>query len=496
MERRIRQVSLEDVGVQVLFFSATDGLDEVGLVGVPRLATGELLHLLAVLVVHPPAAGAPDVIPAFAIHHDADPRPPVVVHRRVARLSRQAAHFEDDRRRLVVDERNLRIRRLGVVVVDEPPADAHRPRRRGRVAARPPAHVHLVNALVPDVPVSRVPEPVPIVMQPLAHQRFLRRRAAPQVVIHFRRDGRRPRHLADAAARLVTEPAQAHYLPQVPRTDPFERFPDARVRPVLRPALHDPIVFPRRLHRLAAHPDIVRDRLLNVHVLARLAAPDHDERVPVVRRRRHHAVHVLVVEHPPHILVRRHLNPLSIEPGHLPVEHLAVAIAQGCNPHPFHAGEHRNVRFAATAESHDGHADILVRPEDSRIRPAEQHRPRRYRPRQELPALHPHPPSPSPKGHRTLVSPFSGAYKMPPFSNNPRAVGRCRSFSRLPLPAADSAAISPTPCYQTVSALSRLRPFELKCAGPNRSSCLTLSRARRCRGPPPDSPCFPPAQRI
>ena len=48
--------------------------------------------------------------------------------------------------------------------------------------------------------------------------------------------------------------------------------------------LHDAVVLLRRGHELAALEDIMGTRLLAVHVLARLAGPNADERVPVVGR--------------------------------------------------------------------------------------------------------------------------------------------------------------------------------------------------------------------
>src|SRR5262249_19430986 len=82
---------------------------------------------------------------------------------------------------------------------------------------------------------------------------------------------------------------------------------------VLGADLHDPLVLPRRLHNGAALADVVRQRLLYVDVLARLAGQDRGNGVPVVRRGDDHRVHVLAVEHLAEVAVR-----LAARAGPLP----------------------------------------------------------------------------------------------------------------------------------------------------------------------------------
>ena len=65
---------------------------------------------------------------------------------------------------------------------------------------------------------------------------------------------------------------------------------------VLRAHLDDPLVLPGGLDQLAALPAVVAQRLLDVHVLARLAAPDGGRHVPVVGRGDDHGVDRLVVQ--------------------------------------------------------------------------------------------------------------------------------------------------------------------------------------------------------
>jgi hypothetical protein len=60
--------------------------------------------------------------------------------------------------------------------------------------------------------------------------------------------------------------------------------------------LYDTVVLLRRRDDLPPFPDVVRERLLDINVFARLTRPDGSQRVPVVGRGHDHRVHVLVVE--------------------------------------------------------------------------------------------------------------------------------------------------------------------------------------------------------
>ncbi len=55
-----------------------------------------------------------------------------------------------------------------------------------------------------------------------------------------------------------------------------------RPAPPLRPHLDDPLVFAGRLHHAPAFDEIVRNRLLDIDVLARLARPNRGQGMPVI----------------------------------------------------------------------------------------------------------------------------------------------------------------------------------------------------------------------
>ena len=106
----------------------------------------------------------------------------------------QAADLEDELGVAEVHDADLGVGRLPLVVIAEPAAQADDglgERRAGAVPARargrdqPAGDVHLVDALVADVAVAEVPEPVPVVMDQVGVIRLLRGRAEPDVEIEL-----------------------------------------------------------------------------------------------------------------------------------------------------------------------------------------------------------------------------------------------------------------------------------------------------------------------
>ena len=66
------------------------------------------------------------------------------------------------------------------IVIDGEPSPQANDHFRQRVLLQAPAgHVHLVHALVADVAVAVVPEPVPVVVEPVRVEGAQRRRAEP-----------------------------------------------------------------------------------------------------------------------------------------------------------------------------------------------------------------------------------------------------------------------------------------------------------------------------
>src|SRR5262249_29565317 len=105
----------------------------------------------------------------------------------------------------------------------------------------------------------------------------------PQVVINALRDGT-VRLLADRVAPFETKPASHinvadHAVPQL-----LHGFSQRGGRTAVRAVLDDAVVFARGGVELPAFPMTIRAVLVDIDVLARLAGPAADQRVPVVRR--------------------------------------------------------------------------------------------------------------------------------------------------------------------------------------------------------------------
>src|SRR5262249_8318846 len=231
---------------------------------------------------------------------------------RVRALRRQAAHLEDQLAVAVVVDAHLRVGRLAVVLVAEAAADAHDRVGHRVLAEAPPGLVHLMDALVAEVAVAVFPLPVPVVVQVLAHQRPVRRRAAPQVVVDAGRDRLRAAHLADRAARLVAQAAGQLHLADLARVHVLDRLAQPPAGAALRARLADLVQLAGHFDNAPTLADVVADRLLDVDVLAGLHGPDGGQRVPVVRRGDADDVDALVLEHLADVRLELRGDPLPL----------------------------------------------------------------------------------------------------------------------------------------------------------------------------------------
>ena len=89
---------------------------------------------------------------------------------------------------------------------------------------------------------------------------------------------------ADAAARLVAQGPRDQQLAELARLDRRGGQGPVVAGTALRAVLDDPVVPPGGLDGDPAFMDVVAARFFDVDVLARLAAPDRDQGVPVVGR--------------------------------------------------------------------------------------------------------------------------------------------------------------------------------------------------------------------
>src|SRR5262249_54182468 len=159
------------------------------------------------------------------------------------------------------------------LVVIEHEMAAHGAYLRGIFHAKSPTrHIHLVYALIAQVAVAVVPEPMPVIVKAVAREGMLGRRTLPKVVVHA------IRHRFDGLAADCTGAFETQSTGHVDVADQaIAHLPDSfpsDSRSLLRPVLDHAVVLLRRRHHLPGLEHIVSARLFDVHVLAGLTCPD------------------------------------------------------------------------------------------------------------------------------------------------------------------------------------------------------------------------------
>jgi hypothetical protein len=304
------KMAFEDVGVQVFLAAAADGFEEVlEMIG----AAFEVFDFLVVFVVNGAAVVARDGNPAvFAFDDDADAGAFIDVHFLDEEFGflagggsirffgggflgffhfllgegvvREAADFEDQRRFVIHVENDLGVGRGAVIDVTDPSAEAHDFGRKMIDAEGPAGDVHLMDALVAEIAAAGGPDPMPIVMEILAHEGLHRGRTAPDVVINARGNGLGAGDFADAGAAFVAKAAREENFAEGAAVDVFDDFAHARVGAGLGAGLDDFAVGTRGFDDFAAFPNVVGNRLFAINIFAGLNGPDGGEGMPVIRR--------------------------------------------------------------------------------------------------------------------------------------------------------------------------------------------------------------------
>ena len=210
-------------------------------------------------------------------------------------LAGQAAHVEDEKGFAVVENGELGIGRLSLVLVPE--ATPYADHALGPAGARdhPPRDVHLVDALVADVPVAVFPEPVPVVVNQVLVVLLLLGGSRPDVEIEL---GGGILGILEANGTATLVAGAEGYLELTVLSCGYVA---GQVGPplagsVLGAVLDDAPVFLGGFDQLASLEDIVAERLLDVDVLAGLAGPDRHQAMPVVGGGDGDDVHFLVVQ--------------------------------------------------------------------------------------------------------------------------------------------------------------------------------------------------------
>ena len=171
---------------------------------------------------------------------------------------------------------------------------------------QPSGLVHFMDALVSDVAIAKIPEPVPVVVNQVGVKSLLRCRPQPDVERQLA--GGSPVGLTPMlGARLVAEGSRDLKLAELSRLDHGNRMSPIPRGTALRTVLDDPVVTPRGFDGHPTFVHVVAARFFDVDVLARLAGPDRDQRVPVIRRGNRDSVDRLIIEHPANVLNGRRL---------------------------------------------------------------------------------------------------------------------------------------------------------------------------------------------
>ena len=146
--------------------------------------------------------------------------------------------------------------------------------------------------------------------------------------------------------------------PILPCLDDLVRLLELRHAPLLHADLHDPAMPVLRLDRRRTLGEVVRQRLLDVDVLARGARVDEDRHVPVVRSPDHDGVdiapleHIAIVDGDEGLRVRQFLPLLAAVFPH---------VADGAQADPRHACKHLHEHPAAPAGSDAADVQSVVR---------------------------------------------------------------------------------------------------------------------------------------
>src|ERR1039457_6859044 len=246
---------------------------------------------------------------------------------------------------------------VGVEVLAAGGDHALGPRDFAQAAARV---IHLMHALIADVAVAGVPEPVPVVLEAQSVEGAHWGGAEEHVPVDAGGDGR-ILGVADGGAAFETET-----LGQVDLADhALVEQPDGldliRLAAALRTDLHHAAGFAGHFDYAFAVVDVVTGGLFAVDILAGLAGPDGGERVPVVGGGDGDGVDFFIGEELAHIVVALGLCSGQLLGGGLSgFKRGLVDVAEGYDARVGQGGVTSDVIVAASPDAHDADVDFVV----------------------------------------------------------------------------------------------------------------------------------------
>src|SRR5437588_1115756 len=224
-----------------------------------------------------------------------------------------------------------------------------------------------MDSLIADFPVSRVPNPMPVVVKAIPRKRLQRRRARPQIVVHPSWNGFLG-SVADRRPPLVTNRARQVHVPDRTIVQVPNGFDHAGIRSRLASMLANPVVFLDRANELPSFKPVMGTWLFHVDVLLGLASPDRNQRVPMIRSSDGDSIDFFVFEQLANIDVGLGLwQPHLLDVFKALVQHAFVYITESGNLRVWNACEAADVIVAAASHSADGHPHSVVRAQDSRV---------------------------------------------------------------------------------------------------------------------------------
>ena len=251
-----------------------------------------------------------------------------------------------------------------VVLEHEVPADGRNLVRKLHAQA-PARHVEFVDALVADVSVAGVPNPMPVIVEAVLGEGLHGGGACPEVVV----DASRHRLLfgvSDRVPPFVAKPAREVNVSNQAVPHLLHSFDNRLAGAAVRAVLHNPVVLLDGAQQLPAFPPVVGERLFDVDVFARLAAPDGLQRMPVVGRGDGNRVNGLVIQQLAQVdESRRPLDSHLLDFAQPLVQDVLIHVAESGDFHVLHVAVLFYVRPALPVQANHRNAHAVVRAKHS-----------------------------------------------------------------------------------------------------------------------------------
>ncbi len=267
-------------------------------------------------------------------------------------------HFVHQVHIVVFKRGYLRIRCLMVIVIEQLPAAAGDGLRQFDPEA-PPGDVDLVYAVVARVACSVVPEPVPVIVEPVAIERPLRCRPEPEVIVDVR-GCFTVGHTADGAPPLAVNRLGHSYFAKLARLQVLDCIIKSFCAAGLCAVLNNPAVLAGQIHQQTSLGYRVAQRLLDIYIFACYNRERSQRHVPMVRRRNGNHIDRFVFEHPAIVGVGIDLLIAVFELLDFAVQDIAVHIAQRNYAHSRNIVETARKSTAPPIDTCDRHGDTVI----------------------------------------------------------------------------------------------------------------------------------------